>query len=172
MEADQRRKQIWEQIQKVHHPVSASKLAEMFGVSRQVVVGDIALLRAQGCPILATARGYLRMPSGAPDRFTGKVASCHTPERTQEELALILSLGGEIVDVIVEHEVYGELVGQLHIASPEDLEVFIQNLKQHSASLLSVLTGGLHLHSIVCDDYAHFEKISAEVQKYFSYPQK
>ena len=38
--------------------LSASALAAKFGVSRQIIVGDIALMRAGGVDIVSTARGY------------------------------------------------------------------------------------------------------------------
>ena len=59
MRAEERRQAIRELLQNSKQPVSASVLAARFAVSRQIIVGDIALLRAAGADISATPRGYV-----------------------------------------------------------------------------------------------------------------
>ena len=120
-----RKQAIIEEIQKSDKPVSASKLAKHFGVSRQIIVGDIALLRAAG---------------------TQKIAVSHSNDQLAEELYTIIDLGGMVVDVIVEHPIYGELVGNLHLASRYDVDQFVK--KVETATPLSQLTSGVHLHTI------------------------
>ena len=59
MRAEERRQAIRELLQRAKQPVSATALAAQFSVSRQIIVGDIALLRAAGADISATPRGYV-----------------------------------------------------------------------------------------------------------------
>lgn len=56
MRAEERRQAIRELLQRAKQPVSATALAAQFSVSRQIIVGDIALLRAAGADISATPR--------------------------------------------------------------------------------------------------------------------
>ena len=113
-----RREKIKEMLQKTDHPVTASSLAEHFSVSRQIIVGDIALLRASGLQILATPRGYLMdSPSVQEDKNLGMIACRHTPEQLRDELYTIVDGGATVVDVTIEHTLYGELSGKLDLAS-------------------------------------------------------
>ena len=139
-----RKQAIIEEIQKSDKPVSASKLAKHFGVSRQIIVGDIALLRAAGTQIIATPRGYLL--EDKPHRLEQNIAVSHSNDQLAEELYTIIDLGGMVVDVIVEHPIYGELVGNLHLASRYDVDQFLK--KVETATPLSQLTSGVHLHTI------------------------
>ena len=111
-----RREKIKEMLQKTDHPVTASSLAEHFSVSRQIIVGDIALLRASGLQILATPRGYLMdSPSVQEDKNLGMIACRHTPEQLRDELYTIVDGGATVVDVTIEHTLYGELSGKLDL---------------------------------------------------------
>lgn len=157
MEGTKRRQLILEQLAQSTQPISASRFAKEFGVSRQIIVGDIALLRAAGEEIIATARGYKREKINHSKE--SKIAVQHNEEQTQEELETIVAFGGEVLDVIVEHELYGELVGQLQISSQQDVEIFMKNYKKTNASLLSKLTGGIHLHTIRYENEEMFENI-------------
>ena len=77
-----------------------------------------------------------------------KIAVQHGKDQTEEELRLIVENGGEIIDVIVEHPLYGELAGTLHIKTPQDIDSFMRRYQKSNATLLSELTGGIHLHTI------------------------
>ena len=159
MDATMRRERIFEIISKDNAPVSASALAKKLGVSRQVIVGDVAILRAQGHEIIATARGYLVPEYREPNQYVGKMACCHNAENTKEELYIIVDLGATVVNVIVEHEVYGEITGQLNIKTREDADAFVDRVKSAEVKLLSVLTLGVHLHTIACRNKSHFEQV-------------
>ncbi|MGM9904132.1 transcriptional regulator [Enterococcus sp. 10A9_DIV0425] len=148
IEGETRRKEIMQTLVNEEKPVSASKFAAHFGVSRQIIVGDIALLRAAGENIVATARGYLLETSESQKGLVSKIAVQHTKEQTEEELRLIVEHGGEVLDVIVEHPLYGELTGMLHIKTEQDIHSFIKRYKKSKATLLSELTSGIHLHTI------------------------
>ncbi|MBQ5671776.1 MAG: transcription repressor NadR, partial [Oscillospiraceae bacterium] len=113
MNAETRRKKILEQLSASDKPVSATALAKMFSVSRQVIVGDIALLRASGADITATPRGYVLSKEAV--GHTRTVAVQHSPQQTKQELCIFVDNGCTVEDVIVEHPIYGQIVGQLHL---------------------------------------------------------
>lgn len=106
MNAEQRRSQVLACLQTAQTPLSASHLAAQMGVSRQIIVGDIALLRACGHQIFATPRGYLLQR--APQGLRKTVACVHTREQMEQELNLLVDNGCTVLDVIVEHPVYGQ----------------------------------------------------------------
>ena len=148
MEAASRRQAILDQLRTADRPVSASALAAGLNVSRQIIVGDIALLRAGGAEISATPRGYV-LPR-ATDGITRTIACRHTLAQTGQELDILVDNGCTVLDVIVEHPVYGQLTGQLQISSRYDVEQFLARIRDSDAAPLSMLTGGLHLHTLCC----------------------
>ncbi len=152
----ERRQQILNIINKTDKPISASTLAGKFGVSRQIVVGDIALLRAEGHTIIATPRGYIIENK---EGLKETIAVKHLQSDMEDELNTIVDLGGEIIDVIVEHSVYGEIKGNLHLSSRYDVSVFIEKVKTSKAKPLSTLTDGIHLHTILVKDEQMLERI-------------
>ena len=122
--AQARRQAVAQALEEAVEPVSAAALAERFSVSRQIIVGDVALLRAGGTDILATPRGYLLGGRGGGVERT--VACVHAPEEMERELNAIVDAGGEGVDVIVEHPVYGQLTGLLGVRSRYDVAEFVR----------------------------------------------
>ncbi|HXA77325.1 MAG TPA: transcription repressor NadR [Candidatus Acidoferrales bacterium] len=128
-------------------PIRGGELARHFRVSRQSLVQDIAILRAGGEDIVATPRGY-RLPESKEHGQRAILACRHAPERTEEELQILVDHGVKVLDVIVEHPLYGELRGSLMIESRADLQDFLERASASHASLLSSLTGGVHLHTI------------------------
>ncbi|MFK4566170.1 transcription repressor NadR [Enterococcus sp. UD-01] len=165
MDGVKRRELILSELENTDKPLSARRLAEKFKVSRQIIVGDVALLRAAGIEIIATARGYVLQAAGNKQGLVRKIACQHLPEQTEEELMLIVSLGGEIVDVIVEHPIYGELTGGLHIQTEKEVQDFVKLYQSSSAALLSELTEGVHLHTIRCEDEKTLERIKATLRE-------
>ena len=163
MDSRKRRNKILAKLQKTSDPLSAAKIAKDMGVSRQIIVGDIALLRAEGNEIIATSRGYV-IAAPISGKFIRKIACKHNREQTEAELLAIISLGGEIIDVTVTHPYYGDMTGQLNITTVEDVKAFCEELKDNK-KLLSDLTDGTHLHTIACKDNAAFESIIAELTK-------
>ena len=158
MNAAQRRESILEKLSAAKAPVSASALAGQLGVSRQIVVGDVALLRAGGAQIDATPRGYQLHP--AEKGFTGILACVHsTEDEMRTELYTVGDQGGVVVDVTVENSLYGELCGNLNIASRYDVDNFIRQAKDTPECLLSRMTGGVHLHTLHCPDAGTFQRI-------------
>jgi len=167
MDAVLRREQILATIGNSCHddtPVSASKLAADLGVSRQVIVGDVALLRAQGHDIVATARGYVMPQLVQAGYFVGKVACHHDSCDMQAELYTMVDLGVTVTNVIVEHELYGEIAGQLNLKSRADVDQFVAQYESSNMKLLSELSGGVHLHTLACRNKAHFEQVQQALQ--------
>ncbi len=162
MEASARRKAISAALAAADAPVSASALAARFSVSRQVIVGDIALLRAAGADISATPRGYV-LSRKAPGVIR-TVACRHTLDGTEQELLIMVDNGCTVLDVVVEHAVYGQLTGQLQISSRYDVEQFLARVQAHDAAPLSMLTGGIHLHTLRCPDEAAYDRACAALK--------
>lgn len=163
MVAAQRREKILQILVKAAEPISASTLAKRLGVSRQIVVGDVALLRAGGEQIDATPRGYrLRQ---APQGYSGIVACAHsTPEQMRQELYIVVDNGGTVVDVAVENALYGELRGNLNISNRYEADAFLKQADCAPQSLLSRMTGGVHLHTLHCASEQAFKRIEAALE--------
>lgn len=153
MQAAQRRQAIFKILQQEKQPVSATSLAAQFSVSRQVIVGDIALLRAAGAEISATPRGYVIQQS--PVGLIRQVACRHDAAGMEAELNAMVDHGCVVLDVIVEHPIYGQLTGPLQLSSRYDVQQFIQR----SPHPLSALTEGIHLHTLSCPDTAAFDRV-------------
>ncbi len=164
MNSKERRKELINILNKSDKPVKGTDIAKELEVSRQVIVQDVAILRAKGEDILATPQGYLIPKSYKEDKITRTIACKHSNNtEIKEELEIILDYGGKILDVIVEHALYGEIKSQLQIASRYDLEEFIENLESTNAEPLAALTDGVHIHTIeVKDDYT-FKKIKEKL---------
>lgn len=158
----ERRAAVARILEEAAGPVSATALAKRFSVSRQIIVGDVALLRAGGAHILATPRGYLldRRPEGV----ERTVACIHTLKEMEAELTAIVDAGGEVVDVIVEHPVYGQLTGLLGVRSRYDVAEFVRRVEEHGARPLSALTGGIHLHTVRCPDEKTFRRVRKSLE--------
>jgi transcriptional regulator of NAD metabolism len=162
MDASGRRAKIVEIIDTDDRPVPASALAERLGVSRQVIVSDVAILRAGGRNIIATARGYMmeRLNAG---RYFGRIAVKHSKAETKAELSAIVRAGGIVVDVTVTHPFYGDLTGSLNLATLEDVDDFIAQIENGKGKLLSNLTDGVHMHTVSCADRSGFEAVLSEL---------
>ena len=163
MQAEERRQAICEQLQTADHPVSAGALAARFSVSRQVIVGDIALLRAAGANISATPRGYVIQKS--PAGLIRRIACRHSAEGMKEELNAVVDQGCTVLDVIVDHPIYGQLTGPLQLSSRYDVEQFMLRCAQADAQPLSALTEGIHLHTLSCPGEDAFQRVQADLRE-------
>ena len=151
MTGAERRQTILSMIKKSATPLSGGALGAATGVSRQVVVQDIALLRTEGHNILATARGYI-LDSPSQSRFSRLFKVCHDESRTETELNTIVDLGGCVEDVIVNHRVYGKMSAPLKIKNRRDVQTFLKNLKIGKSTPLLNITSGYHFHHISADE--------------------
>ena len=158
MNAAERRTQILQRLREADKPLSATALAGELSVSRQIIVGDVALLRAAGEEITATPRGYVLDRRGAGERYT--VACRHRSEDMAQELNIMVDHGCVVEDVVVEHSVYGQLVGQLALSSRYDVAEFIRRVSESDAKPLSDLTGGIHLHTLRCPDRETLDRVT------------
>ncbi|QQE77777.1 transcription repressor NadR [Alicyclobacillus sp. SO9] len=142
----QRQNRLLEELAKADRPLTGSELATRCKVTRQVVVHDVAIIRASGVQVLSTPRGYW-LQSESP-RETRVLSVCHPPELTEIELMTLVDFGIEVLDVMVEHPIYGELRGGLHLSSRRDVELFMEQVRTSKVTLLSSLTDGFHLHTV------------------------
>jgi uncharacterized protein len=161
VDTEKRRIKLLNLLRNADSPVTGTDLAGRFRVSRQVIVQDIAILRASGEQVLATPQGYVIPKLQRETVVRAVVACCHTREQIEEELGIVVDLGGKALDVIVEHPLYGDLRGNLMIASRRDLKLFLERLDKTEANPLSALTGGVHLHTIEAPDQGVIDDITA-----------
>lgn len=164
MDANQRRKGIFNRLKSSSTPITGTDLAAAFDVSRQVIVQDIAILRAAGVDIIATPQGYI-LSDNLKQRFSRVFACRHTPDQIEDELTAMVSLGGKVIDVVIEHKVYGELRGLLMLSSISDVQDFVDKISQKGAEPLSSLTEGVHLHTVEADRPDILDKIEKALRE-------
>lgn len=159
-----RRNKIIEILKKESEPISGSALAKLTGVSRQVIVQDITLLRTQ-LPILATAKGYLLYPM-AEKKARRTFCVKHSVEQTKEELCSVVDLGGKILDVMVEHDVYGEIHVDLMLSCRKEVEEFCELLEKSKSGPLNIIGGGIHYHTIEAASEEILDEIGQKLRLY------
>ena len=163
-EGEERRKKLLELISHTEEPLSGSVLAKQLGVSRQVIVQDIALLRAVDKNIISTAKGYLLY-----QQDTQKARRCffvyHTTEQIEDELCTGVDLGGSILDVFVEHDIYGTITADLNLKNRRDVMEFVERVCTNKTVPLKELTAGKHTHTIEADTEEVLDEIEAELRK-------
>ncbi|MDP4170334.1 MAG: transcription repressor NadR [Bacillota bacterium] len=146
---EDRRIMLLDMLRKSNSPLTGSELAAHANVSRQVIVGDITLLKAKNEPIIATSQGYIYLKERNSEQLFERTIACsHTPEDTESELCLLVDHGVTVKDVKIEHPIYGDLTASIMVSSRHEVLQFIEKLKSSNASLLSALTDGIHLHTI------------------------
>ena len=161
---DARREKILEELRGASAPLSGGALAEKCGVSRQVVVTDIALLRTRGEKIVSTNRGYVLAAGDTPAQPRCLFKCRHTAEQTADELTRIVDLGGRVEDVFVNHRVYGVVSSELGISSRRDVERFMAELASGVSAPLMEVTSGYHFHHVS----APSEEVLDEVERALS----
>lgn len=162
MTGQERRDAMIEMIRNSEKPVSGTALAKEFAVSRQVIVQDIALIRAAGYEVLSTHRGYLLGHKGAVTRIF-KVS--HTDEEIADELNLIVDLGGKVQDVQVNHKVYGRMKADLGIHSRKQVQDFVEEICSGKSSPLKNITSNYHYHTVEADSEEVLDLIGEELNK-------
>lgn len=158
MSGEQRRAQIIKELTCSSEPVSATRLANRFGVTRQIIVSDIALLRASGKQIRSEHKGYT-IDRLKPSDCIRKVVCRHTKAQVSDEFYAVVDNGGKVLDVEVEHSIYGLISAELNIASRYDADDFVERISVESTAQLSDLTGGVHIHTLSANDEAALERI-------------
>ena len=161
MNSEERRLLIMKRLQQSQESVSANCLAKEFCVTRQIIVADIALLRAAGYSILADNKGYVLHT--VDDKNIKRIVVKHGKDEVLEELYAIVDNGGKILDVIVEHSVYGRISVELNVSSRYDADEFVKKIDSTKANPLSLLTEGVHIHTIAVVDEAAFARIKEQL---------
>ena len=146
MSGEERREKVLNVIRESDKPVSASALAKQFKVSRQIIVGDIALLRAGNIDILATNKGYII--NARKDIVECVIKVRHKSEDIYDELCTIIDMGAKVVTEEIENDLYGRIVTEININSREDARLFSEKCLDASQRPLSELTRGVHYHKI------------------------
>ncbi|GAA4064491.1 transcription repressor NadR [Amphibacillus indicireducens] len=153
-----RREAIIEWLENSEQPLTGSELAERAGVSRQVIVQDVSLLKAKNNQIISTSQGYLLMQQTTNTKLHEKIVVVkHRPDQAKEELDCIVDQGVTVKDVIVEHPLYGELKAQVMVSDRHDVKQFIKNITEKNAPYLSELTDGVHLHTLEAESEAKLD---------------
>ncbi|RKD28755.1 transcription repressor NadR [Thermohalobacter berrensis] len=166
MDSKERRKAILETLKKSKSPIKGTDLADKFDVSRQVIVQDIAILRAGGTEILATPQGYMIIGAEKNDKIRKTIVCKHCGyDEIEDELKTIIDMGGKLLDVIVEHPIYGEIKSPLMLNSRIEIEEFMKKIKKKDAQPLSSLTGGIHLHTVEVSSEEVFKKIEERLNQ-------
>lgn len=164
MEGKGRREQIIQILKSNKEPISGSEIAKRLGVSRQIIVQDIALLRAVNKNILSTTKGYILYYQDKE-----KVNRCflvkHTTEEIEDELCTIVDHGGKVLDVIVAHEIYGQIATDLIIVTRQDVYEFVEKIKTKKTVPLKELADGVHFHTVEADSEEVLDQIEEALTK-------
>ncbi len=164
MDAKERRGRLLEKLRAAEQPLTGTWLAKELGVSRQVIVTDFAILRAAGNVIYATPQGYLLPLVESSKSIKATLACKHGQDELEEELSIIVDNGGKVLDVIVDHSLYGELKANLMLGSRREIGEFLHKLRGNKAEQLASITGGVHLHTIEIPSEEVLTKIKEELK--------
>ena len=166
MDAEERRGQIITLLKDSSKPISGTELAKRLSVSRQVIVQDIALLRAGNKNILSTNKGYLLYDDHAPEKtYRRTVRVRHTNDQILDELYTIVDYGGHVLDVAVDHPLYGQIRADLIINNRLDVAEFVDRMNRYNAQPLKVLTGDYHYHTVTAESEKNLDFIEQELRK-------
>ncbi|HKM35893.1 MAG TPA: transcription repressor NadR [Lachnospiraceae bacterium] len=165
-EGVKRREHIIEFLSMQVTPVSGTELAKQFGVSRQVIVQDIALLRAENRDILSTNKGYLLFkPQTKSHLVIDVIFEKHNGSQILDEMASIVELGGKMLDVSIDHDLYGQIRCDLVINNMEDANDFMNKIKESASKPLSVLTDDFHYHTISAPSQKAMDLIKTDLRE-------
>lgn len=162
MSGETRRDQLTQTLEKSTVPLSGSHLAKVFHVSRQVIVNDIALLRAQGCPILSTNKGYLIKETKRHSRI---FKERHTNKQTREEYAIIVDHGGIIKNVFVNHRTYGIVKADLNLKNRYEIDQYLHLYEGSVSTPLENITDGFHYHEVEAESEEVLDLIQDDLAK-------
>lgn len=158
-EGTKRREMLLSLIKNADGAVSGTALSKALGVSRQVIVQDVALLRAADREIISTPRGYV-LYEQKQSVYTRRFKVKHSTDELANELNLIVDQGAEVVDVVIEHPIYGEIHGNLGINSRRDVNNFVLRVKEQKGIPLLEMSNGVHYHTVTASQ----EEVLSEVE--------
>ena len=164
--AQTRREALLRLLRESSAPLAGGALAEQLGVSRQIIVQDIALLRADGHDVVATSRGYVLLDGhGEPQVPTRLVKVCHGIDDLADELTTIVDLGGAVLNVMVNHRVYGKITGDLDIRNRRDVERYLDNIRSGKSFPLLTVTSGYHFHRIAGESEEQLDEVESALRE-------
>ncbi len=164
MDGNERREKLIEIIKALKKPISGGELSKLLGVSRQVIVQDIALLRASDIDIISTTKGYLLYQSEEA-KFQRIIRVKHSTEDIEDELCTIVDNGGKVLDVHVTHEIYGQIVTELIIRNRNDVYDFVKQVNEKKIVPLKELTAGTHHHTIEADSEQTLDRVEDALRR-------
>ena len=156
MNGNERREQILKILKTQNAPISGTELAKRFSLSRQVIVQDIAILRANGAQIESIHSGYILKKENG---FTRVFKVHHTDEQVEDELNIIVDLGARVEDVFVYHKVYGVVKAPMNLKSRKDVRQYMNDINSGKSALLKNITSNYHYHTVCADDIETLEQI-------------
>ncbi|WIV12614.1 transcription repressor NadR [Proteiniborus sp. MB09-C3] len=166
MDSEKRREAIVQVLEGKDQPIKGAEFSKMFNVSRQVIVQDIAILRAKGEEIFATPQGYMIVTKSPKEKILKTIVCKHKGyDEIDDELKTIIDMGGKVIDVIVDHPIYGEIKSSLMLGSRIEIDEFVKSLKKEKAEPLSSLTEGVHIHTIEVPSMEIYEKILMKLEE-------
>ncbi|MCI5937092.1 MAG: transcription repressor NadR [Eubacterium sp.] len=163
MQAETRRDKILQYLSRQDKPVSGTALAKEFGVSRQIIVQDIALLRSSHVDIISTNRGYVIQEEHAGDCI--RVFKCrHSDEEVEAELNAIVDQGGFVENVFVNHKVYGRIQAEMNIRCRRDVKAYVDRIHSGKSRLLKNVTSDYHYHTVLAESEEVLDAIEQELK--------
>lgn len=162
---EERRKELIRVLEQSNKAVSGTDLARQFEVSRQVIVQDIALLRATNKKILSTNKGYILFRDDEKTKAKRIVCVLHKDTDILKEFECIVDCGAKVLDVVVEHEIYGQVSVDLLIQNRQDALSFVEQLRNCKSKSLSCLTDGVHYHTLEADSEAMLDCAEAALKE-------
>ena len=158
MNKEKRLQEIISKLRASGEAMTGAALADACHVSRQIIVQDIALLKASNYMIISTNKGYLLVdPPGKQRVF--RVS--HNNDQIADELYTIVAAGGRIIDVFVKHKIYGEIRVELSLASRSDVDDFVMSMVEGKKKPLMKLTDEDHFHTVE----ASSDKVLADIEQ-------
>ena len=162
MKANERRAEILSFIGNSSQPISANALSEKFGVSRQIIVQDIAILRAEGNEVISTSRGYI---TDAASRVERVIKCRHSLDELADEGEIIISLGGRVENIFVNHRIYGKITASLNLVTKTDVEELHRSLLAGASKPLMSVTDGYHYHTISAESESVLDEIENRLRE-------
>lgn len=166
MTTEDRRKEIMNMLKTSSEPIKGTNIAKILKVSRQVIVQDIAILRAEGSDIMATSSGYLIARYNNEGRILKSIVTRHfNIDQAKEELMVMVDNGAIVIDVVVSHPVYGDVQGFLNLSCKAEVDKFVQKVKSGKVEFLSSLTEGIHVHTLEVPSDESFVNIKTQLKE-------
>lgn len=164
MNREERKKELLVLLNESDAALTGNDLAKKFCVTRQIIVKDMELLKAEGNEVISTKKGYF-IPKKKEKSVQKIVTVCHGTENIENELQIVVDLGGKILTTFVEHSVYGTVGQCLNVKSRKDIQIFLEKIQKTGCQPLLLLTKGVHKHTIEAEDEKTLNEICELLDK-------